>query len=230
MILTIDEIAQQYGRFVSSLCRRIIMDDDTAQDAAQEVWIEVMNSLPSFKGRSKFSTWLYTITLRVVKRFAWKERTYSIKKLKDFFHQAEWELPQESWFVKERWAKEMCDKCLTGILHCLDHDARLVYVLRELAQLPFAEIAEIMGQEETAIRKMVSRSRRKLQHFLTDECALYNPQGQCRCRMNRHVQDIHLPEEFERLRQTVKRINLLRASETLLPNKNYWLQFQPASE
>ncbi|GAK50624.1 RNA polymerase, sigma-24 subunit, ECF subfamily [Candidatus Moduliflexus flocculans] len=230
MRLTIDDIARQYGQFVSSLCRRMILNDETAQDAAQEVWIEVMNSLPSFEERSKFSTWLYTIATRVIKRVAWQERSYSVKALKDFFHQQEWELPQESWFVKERWAKEMCDKCLTGILHCLDNDARLVYVCRELAQLPFSEIADIMGQEETAIRKMVSRSRRKLQNFLTDECALYNPQGQCRCRMNRHVQDIRLLEEFERLRQTVKRINLLRASEALLPNKNYWLQFQQPSE
>ncbi len=65
-----DEIAHQYGRLVSSVCRRMIMDEETARDAAKQVWAEVTKSFPSFRGESKISTWIYTITRRVAADYA----------------------------------------------------------------------------------------------------------------------------------------------------------------
>ena len=125
-------------------------------------------------------------------------------------------------FDKERWVREMCDKCLTGILHCLDNESRLAYIFRDMAQLSYADIALILDKDEPAVRQTMSRARRKLRHFLNSECVLFNPQGSCRCRMRKHVEQVQLPQEYEKLRRTVQSVNLYRESEKVLPGKNYW--------
>lgn len=56
----------------------------------------------------------------------------------------------------------MCDKCLTGTLHCLDNESRMAYILRDINMIPYSEIAEILEKDEVSVRKMVSRSRNKL--------------------------------------------------------------------
>jgi RNA polymerase sigma factor (sigma-70 family) len=68
--LTIEYIIENYGKMVNSICRRMIQNRDTVEDAVQEVWLEVNKSLKSFRGESKISTWLYKITSRVVMRMA----------------------------------------------------------------------------------------------------------------------------------------------------------------
>lgn len=220
--MTTDQLIHEYGTMVSSMCRRMIQNEDTAKDVAQEVWIAVIKSLPSFQGKSKVSTWIYTIAYRVIIDFAQKERRYSTRFLRDTFRNGEFELPDDRHEEKETWTKEMCDKCLTGMLHCLDNETRMAYIFREMAQVPYAEIARILERDEAAIRKMISRSRRKLRHFLRNECALFHPGGTCQCRMKRWVQEVNLPEEYRKLRKTVHRINILRESEQILPRKNYW--------
>ena len=67
-----DQLVYDYGSMVSAICRRMMQDEETAREAAQEIWLEVMESLPSFQGRSKFSTWLYTIAYRIAIRYAKK--------------------------------------------------------------------------------------------------------------------------------------------------------------
>ncbi|MBN1636699.1 MAG: sigma-70 family RNA polymerase sigma factor, partial [Deltaproteobacteria bacterium] len=211
-----------YGSMVSSLCRRMIQNDESARDAAQEVWYEIIRNLNSFRGDSKISTWIYTIATRVILKLSLAEKRYTTQFLKDFFHGEKRISPTTDDIKKEYWVKDMCNKCLSGILHCLDNEARLAYILREMACIEYDELAQILGKDEAAVRKSISRSRRKLRNFLNDECALFNPSGSCHCRMKPWVEQIDLPREFEKLRITINRVNIYRESESVLPTKNYW--------
>ncbi len=138
MSLDLESIARDYGRVVSSVCGRMIRDPEAAEDAAQEIWLEITKSLPSFRGDSKLSTWICTIARRHVLAFARGERTYSMRFIRGYFHGEGGEppVPPPNDAEKPAWVKRMCDKCLTGILHCLDVDTRLAYVLREVARVP----------------------------------------------------------------------------------------------
>jgi RNA polymerase sigma factor (sigma-70 family) len=220
--ITIESIVANYGRLVKSISRRMIQDPVSVEDAVQEVWIEVLKSLSTFRNDSRLSTWLYAIASRTVLRYAMKERHYSTKFLSDYFHGDVLELPYHEDFDKHIWVREMCDKCLTGVLHCLDNESRLIFIFRDIAQLPYGEIAEIMEKDEDAVRKAVSRSRRKLRSFLNNECVLDNPESSCKCRMSKWVKEINLQNEYKKLQQSVTRINFFKASEMILPQKKYW--------
>ena len=117
----------------------------------------------------------------------------------------------------------MCDKCLTGMLHCLDNETRLLYIFKDITRLSYGEIARIFNIEEPAVRKTISRTRQKLRNFLKNECTLYNPRGSCRCRMKKWVEEVNLPQEYDKLRSLARTVNLFLAAEKVMPGKNYWL-------
>ena len=223
--VSVDQLVYEYGSMVSAVCRRMMQSEETAREAAQEIWLEVMKSLPSFREQSKLSTWLYTIAYRVAIRHSKKEKVYATKYLREYFHDGERDYPVDIDIDKKIWVKEMCDKCLTGILHCLNNEARIAYIFRDIVGLPYEEISQILKKESSSVRQLISRSRRKLKHFLENECALQNPEGTCACRMKKLVMEIDLPQEYQKLRKLVSQTNVFKESEKILPRKNYWEKF-----
>ena len=205
--LTIEFLIENYGGMVASICKRMIQNKETAEDAAQDVWLEVDKSLSSFRSESKISTWLYSIASRVVLKRAKEERQYSIRFLSNYFHGDDIEVPDHVDFDKKLWVREMCDKCLTGTLHCLSNESRLAYILRDINLIPYSEIAEILELEEAAVRKMISRSRSKLRSFLNDECILKKDDSKCKCRVSKRVKEVNLQEEYKKLAKTVSKIS-----------------------
>lgn len=220
-----DQLVYDYGSMVSAICRRMMQDEETAREAAQEIWLEVIKSLSSFQGRSKLSTWIYTIAYRIAIRYAKKEKIYSTKFLRDYFRSGERDFPDDCNIDKKIWVKEMCDKCLTGILHCLNNEARIAYIFRDILELPYADISQILHKESSSVRQLISRSRRKLKHFIKNECALHNPNGTCACRMKKLVIEMDLPQEYKKLRKIVARANVFKEAEQVLPRKNYWNKY-----
>lgn len=223
-VATIDRntLVTEFGGIVHSIVRKMIWDAETARDAAQEVWCEILRSLPSFQGKSELSTWIYTITTRVVMKYVVHERQYSQR----FIGGDVIEKGIEPDMDKRLWVREHCGKCLRAFLHCLDTEARLAIIFRDLADLSYGEIASVLEKDEAAVRQLISRSRHKVKSFLEDDCALYNLHGNCRCRIKQQVlevaQEPNLPEEYEKIRQLLTEIRVCQAIDTLLPPKNFW--------
>ncbi len=220
--LSLEVIARDYGRMVSSVCRRMITDEELARDAAQQVWVEITKSFPSFRGESKVSTWIYTITRRIAADVAKNEKTYSMRFVRSYFEMGDIEPPARIDLDKDLWVRQTCDRCVTALLHCVDNETRLAHIFRDVAELDYAEIAGILEKDEAAVRQMVSRSRKRINSFLRDRCAVYNPQGDCRCRIKKHVDAVNLAAEYEKIDTMVRRINFYRKSEQVLPGKNFW--------
>lgn len=223
------DVVEQYGRLVSSICWRMTQDQEAAREAAQEVWVAVLEGLPTFRGDSALSTWIYTIARRVVGRYAQARRTQSVRFLSTAYEApGELEPPDVPDLDHDLWVREMCDLCISGMLQCLDPDVRLAYLLREVAELDYDDVALVLEVQPDAARQMVSRARRKLNRFMSGHCALANPNGPCRCRMRRRVEGIDLPAQYARLRETRQHARVIKESQQVLPPKDFWLGLSPA--
>ena len=56
------ELVNRYQRYVFTLILRMVKSREDAEEIAQDVFVKAYRSLADFRGESKFSTWLYTIT------------------------------------------------------------------------------------------------------------------------------------------------------------------------
>ena len=223
---SLEELYREFQLPVSRLCRRMIAERESAEDAAQEVWLEIVKGLPSFEGRSKASTWVWTIARRTIFRCRRRERTYSTRFLRELFALRDPdgldELERVPVEDRQAWVRIQCDECLTGIMHCLRDEDRFVYLLRELGALPYAEIAQVLEREEAAVRKSFSRSSAKIRRFLSGNCILYNPKGDCHCKLREPLRRVDAEGEYLKVAELARRMTFLEAAENFHPPKEYW--------
>ena len=215
------ELVNQFGDKISRLSYRMIWDKELAKEATQEVWYEILKSLDNFRAESNISTWIYTISKRTILHYAQNER---ILKTTDF--DTHFNLESIDYFGEEQdkkeWVKEKCDYCLTAFCHCLTNDARLIFLFRDIAELTDIEIAEIMDMNEENIRQISSRSKEKVKSFMQKDCVLISPNGNCRCRISKHVKSVELDKEYSKLSKAADLIDTFKKFDKELPRKNYW--------
>jgi len=78
------QLYQIYHRKVYAICWRMLADKDSAEDVCQEVFVQLWQKIANFRGESKFSTWLHSVTNNIVlghlrKHKNWLQRIFSIE-------------------------------------------------------------------------------------------------------------------------------------------------------
>lgn len=142
----IDQLVDKYGLIISRVSYRMIDNDELAKEAAQEVWYEIIKSIDSFKGNSEISTWIFTVSKRTILRYAQNEKIIKEKELSAFFDLGEIEYTEPDNYKKD-WVKQHCDSCLNGFFHCLNNEARLIFLFKNMSKLSYAQISVIMELE-----------------------------------------------------------------------------------
>jgi RNA polymerase sigma-70 factor (ECF subfamily) len=220
-LIDIKELVDAYGLTISRMAHRMIQNKEIAKEASQEVWYEIVKSIHTFRGESSITTWIYTIARRTLFKYAQNERIYSDYEIADNFEKEEILFPGREEDSKEC-LKEKCDWCLTAFCHCLSNEARIIFLFREIANIPYRQIAEIMETNEINIRKILSRSRIKVKNFMDKNCILFNPDGECKCRVQRQIINIDLQRVYSDLENTTSLIDFYLRFDKELPRKNYW--------
>jgi RNA polymerase sigma-70 factor, ECF subfamily len=148
---------------VISTCYRFLLNKQDAEDVAQEVFIEVFQSIKSFKGNSKISTWIYRIavtkSLDEIKRRNRKKRITSVGKTLHLDSLFNWMgggiKPDKNLHEKENF-KEIMEA-----LDALPDNQRIAFVLSKIEGYTNAEIAEIMNITQLAVESLISRAKKK---------------------------------------------------------------------
>ena len=60
------QLYQKYHRKVYAICWRMLADKDSAEDVCQEVFVQLWQKISNFRGDSKYSTWLHSVTSNIV--------------------------------------------------------------------------------------------------------------------------------------------------------------------
>ena len=214
-------LVKQFGEKISNLAHKMIWRADIAEEAAQEVWFEILKSIHTFKGKSNISTWIYTIAKRTILRYTQNEKVLSYQDFDTHFNQNEIEYTGAK-SDKEQWVKQKCDYCLTAFCHCLNNEARIIFLFRDIVELDDAEIAQIMETSCENIRQIAHRSREKVKHFMQKDCYLIKSNANCRCRISKHIKSIELDKQYHKLREIVSFIDFFKELKKELPKKNYW--------
>ena len=142
-----------------------VQNEDDADDITQDVFIQVYQSVSSFKGESKFSTWLYRIVISKaldhVKRKKRKKRFAFVQSLfgndgEEIVHPEEFNHPGVVMENKERAAE------LFKAMELLPDNQRIAFTLHKLEAQKHQDIAEIMNLSLTAVESLIARAKGNL--------------------------------------------------------------------
>lgn len=155
---------------VARLIHRMMSGAPVAEveDLVQEVFLQVHRSLKDFRGQSRFSTWLYRITVNVVlmHRRAKKSRP-------TYVEETEASSPHDSTpSPDDLAARNARVRAFYRLLEQLSEKKRQVYVLHELEGISPTEIAEIVEAPVLTVRTRLFYARKELAGLLRQEPSL----------------------------------------------------------
>jgi RNA polymerase sigma-70 factor (ECF subfamily) len=158
------------------LASRLVGPDGDGQDAVQDAFLHVYRKLGSFRGGSRFSTWLF----RIVTNAALMQRRTRARRpaesreafLPRFDAEGRHAATPAELRVATR-ADELLDRRALAEKAWLGIDRlpdayRAAFVLRDLEELPTEEAAQVLGLEPAAVRQRVHRARLMLRGYLSD--------------------------------------------------------------
>jgi RNA polymerase sigma-70 factor, ECF subfamily len=164
-------LVRRYEDTVFGFAVNVCRDRRRAQEALQDTFINVYRKLGSFDGRSKFSTWLYTI---VTNNCLMQRRRRKIDELVDPLEEGPSGTAEGAGQRFDHWAETPVDVLLDGelrsvldkALHALPPDYRVVFVLRDMEGKSTEESAAILGLSKEAVKSRLRRARAFLREQL----------------------------------------------------------------
>ena len=170
-----EALVGRYQARVYRLACRLTSDTDAA-DVLQDTFLQVYRHLPSFRGESRFSTWLYRIAVNAAlmhRRTRARRPAESLDQYLPSFD-AEGRLtatPEELRVVCL--ADEQLDRrALAGkareVIARLPDLYREAFVLRDLEEMTTADVAAALGLDAATVRQRVHRARLMLRGYLSD--------------------------------------------------------------
>jgi RNA polymerase sigma-70 factor (ECF subfamily) len=143
---------RRFGPQLQRLCLRLL-GRDRADDAVQEIFVQVLERADQFDGRSRFSTWLYRVSVNHCLKQLRREHRRATLPLSDSITSG-WAEDDSRAFE----AREQVERWLTQ----LDPAQRAVLVLRELQGLDYQHIAELLEVPLGTVMSRLHRARQKL--------------------------------------------------------------------
>lgn len=159
-----EKLVTAYEKNVYNLALRMVGDPDDAADITQETFIKAYRALGSFRGDSKFSSWLYRIASNVCLDFL-RSRSRRAQVPLSFENEdaeGEIELPDMSQNPEKVLMKKLSMEAVRRGMEKLPPKQRQILVLRELCGLSYAELAQTLSVEEGTVKSRIFRARKRL--------------------------------------------------------------------
>lgn len=164
-----ETLVTQYERLVYAVSLRLLGNESDAQDAAQETFIKLYRYLPSFRGESKFSVWLYRLTNNVCIDMLRKKSVPTVSLDEPAGDGGVPDIPDGRFSPETELEKKQLRQAVSRALGSLPEPYRQAIVLRELAGQSYEEIAQSLVIDIGTVKSRIFRARRKLCAILSED-------------------------------------------------------------
>ena len=156
---------------VLNTCFRFVNNKEDAEDIAQEVFVEVYNSIVSFRGDSKLATWIYRIavtkSLDFVRKKKRKKRFGQIKQIFGAKDEAENLVVNGNSDPQQKMESEERANVWKKTIDTLAENQQVAITLSKYEGLSYKEISEVMGTTVSAVESLIHRGMKNLKKKLT---------------------------------------------------------------
>lgn len=162
-------LVQRYKNSLTNFAFRFLGDYEASIDIVQETFVKVYRYKDTYTTIAKFSTWIYTIAGNLAKT------EYQRRKRKRFFsinsygeNNENFEIPDESYRPDIITDSGIKDEIIQKALLKVSAVYREAVILRDIQDLSYEEIAEIMKITVGTVKSRINRGRAQLQKMLKD--------------------------------------------------------------
>ena len=149
----------RYATVVYNKCYGFAKDADEAKDLTQDVFLKLFVKLASFKGKSKFSTWLYAFTYNHCVNYVTRDTAKKIEKQSidpKYIENVSDEEIDDREFLTMR-----VDKLITS-MELISPDEKMILLLKYQDFLSIKDIESVLGIGQSAVKMRIKRAKDKL--------------------------------------------------------------------
>jgi RNA polymerase sigma-70 factor (ECF subfamily) len=167
-----ERVFQDYAPRIYNLARRMLGSDADAEDVTQDVLLQVVRKLDTFRGEAALPTWLHRVTVNAAlahrRKRAQRQKHHVSDPLDQFLENGHHTTPIRPWSIQPE--QEVLDRethqLIEQAIAELPEIYRDVYVLADVEGLPNAEIGEILGLSVAAVKSRLHRARLLMRNVL----------------------------------------------------------------
>lgn len=148
-----DQLLRRHLPRITAVCRRLTGNEADANDAAQEALLGIVRGLPRFDNQAAFGTWAYRIATNASFDELRRRRRRPDRSLDD--PTTGWEPPAPGSHESSVTARLTVQAGLAG----LPEEFRAAVVLRDVADLDYSEISEVLGVPVGTVKSRIARGR-----------------------------------------------------------------------
>jgi RNA polymerase sigma-70 factor, ECF subfamily len=151
-------IVSRHGPALYRYAYRLLDHPDAIEDVVQEAFLDAWRGLPRFRGDAALRTWLFTLTRHRVQRQNTRHRPAGSIDVDDLADRIPDAAPEPVSRHLHRTLLEALDVALRG----LPPRQRSAWLLREVEELSYDEIATVLNTTSTVVRGLLERARARL--------------------------------------------------------------------
>ncbi|ACO47350.1 RNA polymerase sigma factor [Deinococcus deserti] len=168
------------------LALRTLGSPHDAEDAAQEILIQVVTHLGQFQGRAQLMTWVYTIATRSLLRTRRRAAEDQVRGAEPFAQWLDSHLADPAYGPAEKAELHLLEEecrlaCTQGMLLCLTREHRIALLLGDVLKLSDREGAQICEVSRATFRQRLARARKTIRLIIGKRCGLVDPGNSCSC-------------------------------------------------
>lgn len=161
-----EELITPYERRMYALALRMCGNTEDAKDCLQDAMLRIYRGLPSFRGDSSFSTWIYRVVSNVCLDFHRRNKGKGNASL-DELHESGIEPKDSKPTPQTELERSELKRQLSNAIQSLPEDLKSAVVLRDIHGLSYEEIGEVLDINVGTVRSRLFRARSKLREILS---------------------------------------------------------------
>ena len=163
------ELVNRYRDRLMNFVYRFTSDSEQSEDIVQETLIKLYTHKHYYKKIAKFSTWIYTIAANYAKTELRKKKNRKITNLSQMSaDEKDYDLPSVQPDTDQLIESEYLEKRIQSAINTLPLHFKTVIVLRDVQELSYDEISNIVEVPLGTVKSRINRARLQLQKELKD--------------------------------------------------------------
>lgn len=158
-MVAFNQLVDRYKDRLMNVIGRMLSSQEEAEDVVQETFVRVYQHRQSFNFKHCFSTWIYTIALNLARNELRRRKKFKFYEISDM-------QGNEAEFAVDPKIPNRLPEAIEAALKELPEKYRMAFLLRDIEEMPYEEVAKVLGVPLGTVKSRVNRARLMLRDKL----------------------------------------------------------------